>query len=101
MLAGTDLEPALSSRSLPSEVRRARDDAERADRSITALVATRIAGHIATYGLAVDAVEALHQRIADETDIDLAADTRWAAIWQLAGRAIGYARAVLALAQAG
>lgn len=39
-----------------------------------------------------------HQQIADRTDVDLAGETRWAAMWQMAGRCIGYARALLVLA---
>ena len=101
LLPGVDLQPRVSSRSLPSDVRRARADAQEADRTMEAVVAARVTGHVAAYGMAVDVVEALHQRIADETDCDLTADTRWAAIWQLAGRSIGYARAVIVLANAG
>lgn len=38
-----------------------------------------------------------HQDIADLTDIDLVGDTRYAAVWQLSGRAIGLGRGVVAL----
>ena len=68
---------------------------------IATIVDTRISGHVATYGMAIRTVEQLHESIAERTDIDLIGDTRWAAVWQLAGRAIGFAQALLILANAG
>jgi hypothetical protein len=96
-----DLEPEISIRELPSRVAAARERSRREDQRLSALVEPRIAGHIATYGMAVDAVARLHQQIADRTDIDLSGDTRWAAMWLVSGRSIGFARAVIVLARSG
>jgi hypothetical protein len=60
-----------------------------------------IEGHLAVYGVALDQLERAHQRIADITDLDLSGETRPAAVWQVAGRCIGFARAVLVLAREG
>ena len=96
-----DLEPSVGFGALPPAVVTAREHAREEDERIAAIVQTRIAGHIATYGMAIRTVEQLHERIADGTDIDLIGDSRWAAVWQLAGRAIGFAHALLVLANAG
>jgi hypothetical protein len=95
------LEPRVHFGALPPAVVAAREHARVEDERIAAIVQTRIAGHIATYGMAIRTVEQLHVGIADGTDIDLRGDTRWAAVWQLAGRAIGFAHALLVLANAG
>jgi hypothetical protein len=97
-----DFEPRVAWRSeTPADVRRARERAAEEDQSVAAIIATRSGGHIATYGMALDTIAELHQRIADGTNIDLTGDTRWAAMWQLAGRMIGYARALMVLGHAG
>ena len=48
----------------------------------------------------LDTLEADHQAVADQLDFDLDGDTRYAAVWQLAGRCIGLGRAVVALLRA-
>ena len=67
----------------------------------TPLIQPRIDGHLAAYHLALDELERWHQAVADQTDLDLTGESQWAAIWQVAGRSIGYARSVLILARAG
>ncbi len=49
----------------------------------------------------VDALDAWHRQIADESNLTLDGDSRQAATWLVAGRCIGLARAVLALLEAG
>jgi hypothetical protein len=85
----------------PPEVLAARAAEAAQERVLAAVVQPRIEGHIATYRMALDAVDKLHQRIADGTNIDLLASTRWAAMWQLGGRTLGFARALVTLAEAG
>lgn len=65
------------------------------------LVQPWIDGHLAAYGLALDDLERFHQGVADRTDLDLTGETQWAAVWQVAGRCLGYARGLLILAAAG
>src|SRR3954453_18194547 len=44
--------------------------------------------------IALDALAIRHAHLADNSDLDLNGDTRWAARWQLAGVAIAYAHAL-------
>jgi hypothetical protein len=43
----------------------------------------------------VDRLVQAHRLIADETDIELRAETRWSAIWELSGRCLAICRVVL------
>lgn len=45
--------------------------------------------------MALDAISVAHQALADEYDFDLVGNTRAAATWQMTGRCIGLARAIL------
>jgi hypothetical protein len=100
--APEDPEPRFSWQNQTApDVITARGAAAARERVLAEIVQPRIEGHIATYRMALDAVDALHQHIADHTNIDLAGATRWAAMWQLAGRTLGFARAHVALTEAG
>jgi hypothetical protein len=97
-----ELEPEVTWRpGPPRDVLVARATEEARERALASIVEPRFAGHLATYRMALDAVDELHQRIADRTDLDLMGTSRWAATWQLAGRTLGFARAHLILAEAG
>jgi hypothetical protein len=96
-----DLEPPLRGRELPPEVVAARVAQREEDDRYGPLVGTRVEGHLAVYGMALDQLEAAHQRVADVTDLELRGDSRLAAVWQMAGRCLGFARAVLVLAHGG
>ena len=50
---------------------------------------------------ALDALAVQHAFLADHTDLDFEADTRWAARWRLAGAAIAYADALVELSERG
>ena len=54
-----------------------------------------------THASISDALAVQHAHLADHSDLDLDGDTRWAARWQLAGVAIGYAHALVDLSQRG
>ena len=96
-----DLNPELRRRELPTEVMRARQEyAARATRAEEVL-RPRVEAHISTCRMALDALDAQHQRVAGATDLDLVGDTRPAAIWQMAGRCIGLGRALLDLLRLG
>jgi hypothetical protein len=94
-------EPPISKRELPQEVRGKRELAAQEDERSTKVLEPRIEAHIAAYEIALQELEDFHQRLADETDLDLIGDTRLAAVWQMAGRCIGLARAILVLLRLG
>jgi hypothetical protein len=93
--------PLLRSAELTDEVISARAETASRDAELAERFAPGIDAHLATYGMAFDALEALHQGIADGTDLDLVSDTRPAAVWQMAGRCISLGRGVLVLLRAG
>ena len=96
-----DAAPPVKWRPLPDEVKRKRWIANANRERASKIVEPRIEGHLKVYGIALDGLTQAHTGIPDETDLDLAGDTRAAAVWIVAGRCIGYARAVLTLVGAG
>jgi hypothetical protein len=96
-----DLEPSIHARSLPEEVSRRRALAERYYERAWPMVKPRIEAHLATYSLAVDALAGAHRRVAEETDLDLTASTRWTAVWEMSGRCLALAYALLTQLRAG
>jgi hypothetical protein len=56
---------------------------------------------LANCRIALNALAAQHAFLADHTDLDFDADTRWAARWRLAGAAIAYANALVDLSDRG
>lgn len=93
--------PSLRRAELSDEVIAARVETSGRDAELAKQLAPGIKAHLATYGMAFDALEEFHQRIADTTDLDLVGDTRPPAVWQMVGRCISLARAVLVLLRAG
>lgn len=93
--------PPINRVELSEWVRHSREDAARHDARLSTTLAPRIEAHVLTYRRALDAIESAHQSVADQTDFDLKGETQWAAIWQVAGRSIGFARGLLALAAEG
>jgi hypothetical protein len=88
-------------RDLPDDIRRAREQAVALAEQRSRILQPRIDAHLKACRLALDAVEAAHQHIADGTDLDLLGDSRQAAVWVMAGRCIGLSRAVLVLLRDG
>ncbi len=60
-----------------------------------AVVQPRIAGHLHAYQLVIDDLANVHAAIADQTDLDLSDYTRPLAIWEMSGRAISLAHALI------
>ena len=54
-----------------------------------------IYAHLTAYQTAVEELIRGHSMLANETDIDLRAETRWVALWELSGRCISLAHALL------
>lgn len=94
-------EPRLRLAKLSDEVLEAREVTRLREAVLDQQLAPGVEAHLATYRMAFDALEDLHQRIADTTDLDLVGDTRPSAVWQAAGRCISLARAMLVLLEAG
>jgi hypothetical protein len=92
---GDDLMPEIARRELPADVRRNREMQAAADEADRQRYEQTINAHLTAFRIALDALEADHQRRGDELDFDLVADTRPAAMWQMAGRCIGIARLIL------
>jgi hypothetical protein len=90
-----DLMPEIARRELPADVRRNREMQAAADEADRQRYEQTINAHLTAFRIALDALEADHQRRGDELDFDLVADTRPAAMWQMAGRCIGIARLIL------
>jgi hypothetical protein len=99
--ADDGLDPPLARRRLAPKVEQARAFRESDNARYEELARQRIEGHFAVYAMAVDRLADAHQQVVDVTDLDLMGETRPAAVWQVAGRCIGYARALLVLAREG
>lgn len=89
------LEPLVSRRELPVEVRALRDLAAADFARREAQLQLSIDAHIAAYTEAVERLISTHRAIASGTDLVIGADTRWSAIWELAGRCLSECRLLL------
>ena len=91
-----DQTPRIERRpSLPAEYERNRIAQEQRDARDRELFEPRIDKHITVHRIALDFLEDNLQSIADCTDLELTADTRPAALWQLSGRSVGIGRLIL------
>jgi hypothetical protein len=88
-------------RKLPEDVKGKRWVANAVYERTAADLQPRIDGHLQVYGMVLDALDEAHRQIGDNTDMDLAADSRQAAVWIVGGRCISGTRAALALLAAG
>ena len=91
----SDLEPPIRSRELPAEVVAKRLEADAEAAILDGLAQPSIDRHIETYQAAVDALIGMHRSLADDTDIEIGADTRWAAIWEMSGRCLAVSNVLL------
>jgi hypothetical protein len=88
-------EPVVRKAQLDPEVTKLRQIAAAEAAALNAIVEPLLDRHIEAYAAAVDSLEFTHVAIADKTDIDLGADTRWTATWELTGRCISICRVLL------
>ncbi|HET8893029.1 MAG TPA: hypothetical protein VFM96_02895 [Gaiellaceae bacterium] len=91
----TPLEPPINARPLPADVVALRAIADAQARHFDAELQPRIDRHIAVYQEAVNTLIGAHRALADETDIELGTDTRWAAIWEMSGRCLAIGNVLL------
>lgn len=90
-----DLEPPIRGRELPDHVRELRDRADAEAVQIDAETQVWFDAHLAVYRNAIHELIDTHRALADETDVDIGADTRWSAIWELSGRCLAISNVVL------
>jgi hypothetical protein len=90
-----DFEVELHGEELAADVVAARQEAAAADELIAAILQPRFDGHILASQTAIDALIDAHRQIVDRTDLDLDAETRPLAVWELAGRCLALATALL------
>jgi hypothetical protein len=91
----SEIEPSVEQQQLPADVEQLRVQIAAELRELDALYQPRIDAHIEALAEEVERVIEVHRRIANETDLELRADTRWSAIWELSGRCLAACRAVL------
>src|SRR4051812_48141211 len=87
-----DLEPEMSRRPSSEEVLARRSQADHEFGNLDRELQPRIDAHVAAYSEAVEVLVTTHARIASETDIEIGADTRWSALWELSGRCLSECR---------
>jgi hypothetical protein len=90
-----ELEPEVRPRELPEDVAELRRAAAEEHAALDGIYQPMIEAHIAAYADAVDLVIHAHRNLADRTDLNIRADTRWSAIWELSGRCLAICRVVL------
>lgn len=90
-----DLDPPIHARPLPAEVAALREIANAQAAHFDAEFQPRIDRHIGVYQETVNALIVVHRALADETDIELGGDTRWAAIWEMSGRCLAISNVLL------
>jgi hypothetical protein len=93
--ASRDLEPPIRHRQLPVEISALRAIADAQEAHLDAELQPHIDRHIAVYQEAVDVLIAAHRTLADDTDLELGANTRWAAIWEIGGRCLAISNVLL------
>ena len=101
MSVQNDLNVVAQGRGLPEEVKQRRWAVNAQNERVDAALQPRFHEHLRVLEQAVDRLADAHQAIADGTDLDLAGDSRQAAVWTVAGRCIGHTRALLVLLKAG
>jgi hypothetical protein len=90
-----ELEPEIRERALSEGVAQAREEAERLHELHERRWQPRIDAHLQIYDEAIDTLIGYHQQVADRTDLEVGADTRWSAIWEKSGRCLAIARVLL------
>ena len=85
----------MRQRDLPREVVGQREAAAALHDAERVGLQPAIDAHLAAYDAVIDDLVSTHRSIADTTDLDIADDTRWAAMWLLSGRCLAIARVLI------
>jgi hypothetical protein len=97
---GDELHPLVRRRDLPSQVAHARSREKAIQQRNDAVLNPRIDAHLSAYSAALDELAAAHGAVADQTDLDLVAESQPAATWAICGRSISLGMAVVSLLRA-
>ncbi len=89
------LEPELRTRPLPRDILVARAQADSQQVEVDATVQPWVDKIVASCRSALDTLVSLHHELADSTDLDLDAQIRWVAIWEVTGHCIALGHALL------
>jgi hypothetical protein len=100
-MPGSELNPRVTARNLPPRITRNRLEQAARDAADQPRLEQPIAAHVAERRIALDALATAHQELADKCDLNLTGNTRPAAVWQMAGRCLGIARALICLVEQG
>ena len=90
-----ELEPEIRAADLAADVAQNRLEAARLHGAADAEWQPRIDAHLDVYDEIVETLVGHHRDIADRTDIEIGADTRWSAIWEMGGRCLAISRVLL------
>jgi len=90
-----DLEPPIGRRDLPDAVQAARRGADELTARLDAAIQPRIDAHLSIYEEAVERLISTHRALVDQTDLEIGAATRWAAIWELSGRCLAISKVLI------
>ena len=96
-----ELNPRVTARKLPPRIARNRLEQASRDATDRARLQQPIAVHLLARRIALDALATAHQALADGCDLDMTGSTRLAAVWQMAGRCLGIAQALICLVEHG
>jgi hypothetical protein len=91
----SDIEPPVEPRDLPPEVAELRGRAAEEHEWLDETAQPNIDARIEALAQEVEHVIDVHRQIADRTDLEIRADTRWSAIWELSCRCLAICRVVL------
>jgi hypothetical protein len=91
----SDFEPEVQGEELPAEVAELRVQVAAEHADLDEALQQLIDAHIAVYAEEIERVIAAHKAVADETDLEIRAATRWSAIWELSGRCLAISRVVI------
>jgi hypothetical protein len=97
----TRVEPVIRHGELSDAVIAAREEFAAVDERNGTVLRPAIEAHMTAYGAALDELTEAHRIVSDGTDLDVTGGSRSAAIWLMAGRCLGQARACLHLAEGG
>jgi hypothetical protein len=90
-----EFEPELTEQALPDEVAALREANSQADARLLDVLQPRIEGHLLACQQAIATLIEHHRHVVEGTDLDLDAETRPVAIWELAGRCLALSNALL------
>jgi hypothetical protein len=91
-----DLEPEIEQQPLPREIERLREGYEATLPALEAILQPRLEAHLLILQQSIDGLIELHVAVVEQSDVELEAETRWVALWEVAGRCLALANLFLA-----